>query len=700
MKNFKDLDLKLNYSSLNCDLINVLINPILEISTRYDRAVGFFSSTWLKEVSSGLSNFAYNNGKARIITSIELSENDWLSIQKGNENIENLIVSSVFDAVEELKTALEEKTLETLSLIVSKNIIDFRFGIPIGRLRGGIFHTKLFIFYDYFGNGIAVFGSQNDSLQATRNEETLNVFTSWDFGKEYFQIHQKNFEEKWNGNNDTLKTYKIPEVAKHIIIRARTDKSFIQSSKNKNESTLKKPLRDYQKNAIEKWKENNYKGLFEMATGAGKTFTSISAAKELLNENRELFFIILVPYQHLVEQWFEELKENDFDAICCYSINTKWFNQANILIKEFDLKIRKKVCLVATHDTAITDKFQRLVSKISFNWLLICDEVHGLGSKIRRKALFSSANYRIGLSATPSRWFDEEGSKIIEEYFTKTIIKYSLKDAIAEGNLTEYDYIPILVELNDDEISNYEELTKKIFNLLKFKNNDKNNSVKEQLEILCRKRAHIIGTAENKIPELIELVKKHIKENDSYTHNLFYCNPGEHRKVLKALSKAGLKVHEFVHTVSKDERIKVLNSFDKGEIQGLVAIKCLDEGVNIPSTQRAYILASTTNPREFIQRRGRILRLSPNKNVAYIYDFLIGPWDNFSSSFLLAKSLLKRELPRFLEFNDLSRRKNTVINIIYPFCKKYEMLKELYMEASEIYNNIIKEDYFFSSEEI
>lgn len=697
MRNFKDLNLKLSYSSLDSDLMKDLINPILEKSERYDRAVGFFSSTWLKEAATGLSNFACNNGKARIITSIQLSEEDWKSIEDGQQKIvDNIITNSIFSVVEELKNALEYKTLDILSLMVSNNILDFKFGIPIGRLQGGIFHTKLFLFYDKFNNGIAVFGSQNDSLQATKNEETLDVFTNWDFGKEYFLLHEKSFKEKWLGNNKTLKTYNIPEAAKHIIIRAKSipSKTFLI---NKVE---KKILKEYQNKAIQEWKNNSYKGLFEMATGSGKTFTSILAAKEIFNKDGKLFFVVLVPYQHLVEQWSDELKSEGFDPIHCYSANSKWFNQANTILSEFELQIISKVCIVATHDTAITPKFQKFINKISFDWLLIGDEVHGLGSKLRRKALFESAIYRIGLSATPSRWYDDEGTSIIQNYFIKTVIKYSLKDAIDEGSLTKYDYLPILTNLTDEETINYEEITIKISNLQRIKNQKKNQIIDKQLESLYRKRAKIIGGAENKVLELINLVKSHMKNNDDYSHNLFYCNPGEHRDVLKALSEIGLKVHEFVHNVPKNERMKILNSFDKGEIQGIVSIKCLDEGVNIPSTKRAYILASSTNPREFIQRRGRVLRNYPNKDVAYIYDFLVGPWDDFNGSFLVGQGLLRRELPRFLEFNELSRRKNSTISIINEFCKKYDMLNELYMKPWEIYNCLVKENSFLEGEVI
>ncbi len=326
--------------------------------------------------------------------------------------------------------------------------------------------------------------------------------------------------------------------------------------------------------------------------------------------------------------------------------------------------------------------------------LLIGDEVHGLGAEKQSISLFPSAVYRIGLSATPKRWYDEQGTERLNEYFKKTVMEYDLEDAINDKALTPYEYEPILIELNETEILNFEELSKKISALMCKKHKTKED--KEAIERYCIRRSRLLGKAESKIPELIKLVKGHKEATENngekYLHNLFYCAPGEHKQVLDALSNAGIKVHEFVAHVKPEVRKQVLDSFAKGEIEGIVAIKCLDEGVDVPATKRAYILASSTNPREFVQRRGRVLRQSKKtgKVKAYIYDFLIGPWSINNYSNQTAQALLRRELPRFSEFNSLNSNKYEIQEKIKYICSYFNLLNEIDMKPWDVYDTIMK----------
>lgn len=702
MFDFKDIRLKRTYSSIEDDLISEIINPLLGQSLRYDRAVGFFSSSWLKEVVDGLAIFAQKGGKARIVTSIKLSDEDWEAIQKGefgDFEIQSLIDKQIFSTIDELREAIKVETLATLSWMISQGILEFKFAIPTGKLKGGIFHTKSSLFYDSYNNGIAVFGSQNDSHQATLNEESLNVFTSWDFGKEYFNDHKEDFEKKWSGNSETLRTYNISEASRNKIVDAGSkyscpyirkvlDDKILQNNTNKD--SVKK-IREYQQRAIDNWIDNNYEGLFEMATGSGKTFTSISAASKLYELNGKICLVVLAPYQHLVTQWAEELEMFGFSPILCFKSSSEWQNIAYTELQKYKANIKNKVCFVATHSTSALNPFQEFVKTISSDWMLIADEVHGLGSKNRSIALFPSAKYRIGLSATPQRWFDEEGTERLINYFKKTIIEYGIEDAINAGALTRYEYTPVLIELNELELNRYEQLSNKI-GILSAKKS-RTQKEQEEFEFLCRQRAAVIGKAENKIPELVELVEQHRKEitdnGEKYLHNLYYCAPGEHKEVLKALSDIGVKVHEFVSDVPQKEREEILKAFTNGDIEGIVAIKCLDEGVDIPATKRAYILASSTNPREFVQRRGRVLRKSHGKNRAYIYDFFVGPWSLNQYSISTAQSLLRRELPRFSEFNSLNEKKYEAIKEVKYACEYFNMINEIDMKPWEVYNKII-----------
>lgn len=680
--NFKDLELQRTYSSLHCNLVDNLINPLLELSHCYDRAVGFFSSKWLKEVSIGMARFIAQKGQARIVTSIQISLKDWKSIHQGQMSIDDLITQTVAFTLSDLQRSLEDETLSILSWMVAKEIVDFRFAVPIGRLQGGIFHTKLALFYDQNENGIAVFGSQNDSEQANYNEETLNIFTSWGAEKEYFKDHERSFFEKWNGNNVTLKTYPIPEAAKILMIKGSKKtfspeealkfklfkKLFVPQKKISMPQNLQ--LRDYQKDAIESWKKNNHRGLFEMATGTGKTLTAITATVELYQLLGKLALIILVPYQHLVTQWKKELEKFHFKPICCYKKKDLWYHKANVAIREYKAGISDNICLVSTHKTSSLEYFKTIINRMPDDWLLLVDEVHHLGSEKYQASLFPEAKFRIGLSATPSRWYDYKGTKFIEDYFEKKVIEYGLAEAIEGEFLTPYEYTPILVELTDEELYDYEQLTMQIAQLY-----SKKDEEPELFKCLLLKRSKIVGGAISKVDTLENLVMQHQQqcEDDDkpYIHNLYYCNPGEHKEALMRISNLGIKVHEFVHTTPAQQRSKILEAFANGELQGLVAVNCLDEGVDVPVTKRAYILASTTNPLQYIQRRGRILRKFPGKYKALLYDFMVGPWTPKRYDKKIGKNLLDREISRFHEFNKLATNTYSNIEKIEDFCKYF-----------------------------
>lgn len=694
---FKSLQLNRTYNSTNVNIIKNVINDILKDTVKYDREVGFFSSSWLKEVAHGLSHFiGLNNGKARIITSIKLSEQDrevFYNSANVDEDIENRINQVIQNSIEDLEKQLEYDTLNILGTLVKSNILEFKFAIPVGSLQGGMFHSKISIFYDNENNHIVISGSQNDSYQASINEETVTLFTSFGEGKLYALDLIETFEKKWNNNIKNLKIYTLPETIKKNIIQLATDYSnfSIYTINNKKHMKQERILRDYQSEAIDEWTRNHYIGFFEMATGAGKTFTAISATKILYEKYSKIAMIVIVPYQHLAQQWIKELKDMDYKPIACFGSINLWENNLHNKINMYINGFEKKLCIVTLYASASRDEFQDIINTRlkNIDYLLIADEAHNTGSPMYRKTLFSSAKFRIGLSATPIRWYDDIGTNIIKDYFKKTVIEYPIERAIKENKLTPYYYEPILIDLTEDELEEFIELSDKISNLTII--NDKTEFDNELLKKLLIKRSMIIAKAENKKISLQKLVKEHIKkchENyEEYKYNIFYVANEQTKCITKILSDIGLKVHEFVGTMNMQERTSVIQSFSNGEIDGIVAIKCLDEGVDIPATKRAYILSSTTNPKEFIQRRGRILRIYSNKIRAYIYDFMVGPWkliNNVEDKYL--KKLLIRELPRFAEFNSCAENKARNRQLLASYCELYGFIDELDKTPYDIYN--------------
>ena len=698
---FKDLTIRHTYSSLEVDLVDDVIVPLLERSIQYDRGVGFFTSGWLKEAAKGLLGFVKQDGKARIITSPNLSEQDWNIIKSAESKRQDELVVriSIKNALNVLEKKLEWDTLAALAWLIHDGVLEFRFAVPQKNLSGGIFHSKLSIFTDFYGDGVVLHGSQNDSLQASVNEESFSTFCSWDDGEKWYREHCDRFNQIWENRYHNLRVIKVLEAEKEIIIR-NTEKlpcpypsmasPYVGIPAIKEKPSLKSliTLRDYQEEAIAEWINQNRSGIFEMATGTGKTIAAILAAVGVFQAEGRLALVVLVPYKHLVDQWVDELQKFGFKPITCYESVSVWKQAAADRIREFNARLIPHLCFVSTHQTASMPPFMKMLTRLHPPYLLIGDEIHELGASHYRKALTGQASWRIGLSATPDRWYDEEGTKVLRDYFGKTVIKYELDRAIREKALTPYFYYPEKIDLNQEEIEEYLRLTKLIAQL---SNNADDNNTK--VEGLLRRRADLIGRASGKILHLLQIVQQHRKicetEGGKFQHVLFYCNKGTHKEILAAISDIGIRVHEFVHDVPLRQRRRLLSAFSNGEIDGLVAIRCLDQGVDVPATRRAYILASSTNPREFVQRRGRILRKSNGKRFAVVHDFLVGPWNTIESfGRESARTLLLRELPRFAEFSLDAGNSQEARDAIWDIVVDLDLVSYLRKRPWEVYQEL------------
>ena len=302
--------------------------------------------------------------------------------------------------------------------------------------------------------------------------------------------------------------------------------------------------------------------------------------------------------------------------------------------------------------------------------------------------MIDSIHNRLGLSATPDRWFDDMGTDRLRKYFNKTVFEYDLKTAIQNGHLTRYDYHPIVVHLDTGELEEYVDLTRKISRLSTYSEEIERGSTLERLLI---KRSLILSRAQNKTPKLSELLKERRSKGD-IRHTLVYCAAGKNKEIISIIADLNIKVHDFVYDVPDKRRTEILSQFDKGDIETLVAIKCLDEGVDIPSTRAAYFLASTSNPREFVQRRGRVLRRSEGKKKAKIYDLIVMPNidnDGFDETYDKAlMSIISKEIPRFAEFSDNAENKYEAREIIAPYLKKYDLEYLMDKLPYEIYNDL------------
>lgn len=701
----KDLNLLPVYDSSEHDLIRELQVPLLKNSIDYLRGVGFFTSGWLKIASEGVATLIENGGKARIIISPIMEKGDWEALQVGEDARHNIELKDLLESkINDLRDSLEKDVLNALAWMISDEVLEFRFAVPHKLENIGIYHDKLGLFRDNTGNTVAIHGSLNDSIQGSLNGEAFSVFSSWIEGQApYLQKHVERLEALWENGNSQFKVCRLPDAIKEKIISLRSSSTRpynLANNSNKILISINKPycpkeLYPYQLSAIRSWKNASCRGIFEMATGTGKTVTALSAAVDKHDELGKLAIIILVPYLHLLEQWEKNCREFGFNPVLCSGNHGRWQIDVKSKIQDFNLGSTSNLCIIAVHMTATSERFHNAISKlISKNTMLIGDEAHGLGSKDMRNALISIADMRLGLSATPRRWFDDEGTGVIFSYFGQTCYELTLDQAIGTY-LTEYYYFPQLVCLTKSEAIEYETYTTRISMLAKSSENDLASS--ENLKRLLIQRARIIGSAQNKLPKLIDLLNQLISKDrlsGRITKDiLIYCAPGTHRDILQSVSKLGLICHEFVHDVSLSERERLLDKFSKGEIQVLVAIKCLDEGIDVPSTRTAFILASSTNPREFVQRRGRILRKYEGKSEAIIYDFIVSPP---TERFILKKdsdiSILKREMPRFVEFASSARNQFEARAVIRDILNNYEMLNLLDEKPWDVYHNLNQTD--------
>ena len=680
----RELSLQYEYRSDGANLVKDFYTPCLRNATRYCRAVAYFTSNGLALNVKGLSTFIRHGGQMNLVTGPKLMSDDIEAIRRGYDAKEKNIDSSLDCDFEKIS----HDRLMLLTWLIAHGHLDIKIACPSDSRTTyphAIYHEKTGVFLDSNNNAVVFSGSSNETVGGLlSNFESIDVHCSWDDTQERVQQKVDNFKRLWNNNTDKLEVIDfLTAVAEDVLIHQTVYKTGQVETTDKLEIIeqtvpyLPKDivLRKYQSEAIDAWFENGCRGLWEMATGTGKTITALSALAKLREEKEHLFVVVACPYQHLVDQWYEEAIRFGFEPILAYKNSATWVNRLNTALVRYNYGVRNIVCTITTQTTFITETMQKLLSKLKRGAVLVADEVHHLGAKRSRERLTDVFNYRLGLSATPNRWFDASGTTALKTYFGDTVYEFSLDKAIKMGYLCPYHYHPHLVELTDDEFEAYEHLTERISKLY---HQVKSGEISEVLERLLIKRATLLNRAENKLTKLAELLTD---KTDSLHHTLFYCALGRIIPVLELLTNLGLRVAKFTAEESVTERQELLKMFASGHLQALVAMKCLDEGVDVPSTRTAYILASSSNPKEFIQRRGRILRQSPGKEHAEIHDLIAVPPIDYqqypTSTFRTERKIIARELERFNEFAGMALNKFEARDKIWELAKNYDLLGTL-----------------------
>lgn len=697
---FRTLDIKPEYRTFSQDIVKEFYIPVLSQAVLYQRAVGFFSSSVLIDISKGICELVKNGGKIELIVSPKLSEEDIQAIDRGYKNREKVIEESLLQEMKEPESFIEEERLSLLSHLIERGILDIKVAIMWDHATIGMYHEKVGILYDQDGNKIAFSGSMNESTTALSiNYECIDVFCSWEEEKRVLN-KEIGFKSLWGNKVNNLKVIEFPKVCLDKLKcyqkdQIRLDIDEIELDEQQEDDGMpcipkNVSLYEYQLNAISKWHENGFKGIFDMATGTGKTYTALGALTKLSKVvNNNLFVIIICPYTHLVTQWLEDVEAFNVNPIVAFTggPNKYWKRELELTIANMNLNQQRFGCLLTTNKTFSSKFVQDQISKSKSEILLIADEVHNLGATVLQKALNEKIKYRLGLSATLERHRDIEGTKVLNEYFGEKCIEYGLERAIEEGYLTRYYYYPIVTYLDEDELLIYRDLTKKIAKCY-ITDSKGNKKLNELGELLALKRARIVSAAKEKLVKLKELMQGCKDES----HLLIYCGDSRlleneefttkqiDRVCNMLIQELGITCARFTYTENSAERAMIKSEFEKGDyFKALVAIKCLDEGVNIPCIKKAFILSSSTNPKEYIQRRGRVLRKAKGKEYAYIYDFITLPRRLEVVEGLREEekqediTLIEKELVRIREFANLSENFYESYSIMKKIEEKYNI---------------------------
>ena len=662
---------------------DVLI-PCFQSATHVDCMMGFFSSEILVSLAPGLATFINCADESlRLIISPLLRPEDKAAIAEGIASVEDIVNATLEDFVV-TENAIAQHTLKCLSWMLRHGRVE----IKIALMKDALFHPKVWLFHEG-DDVIAAHGSSNMTYAGIeKNIEQLSISKSWEDANQFY-ITEKlcgQFKQFWTNYDEGCTVIPIPQAIKENLLKTYnadippTEDDFHTLYKQATDSIKEssttygfgKPSRpsftipshlefeegdfEHQGRAITAWCESGYQGILEMATGSGKTIAAMICAHRLYEKEKPLLIVVAAPYIPLIQQWCDEISSFGLKAV-----NLTKFSgakgQAHELIKigkRLQYKISDVEVVVVSHKRLCNDTFKSTIKKFDCKTLLIADEVHNLGSEGFITDPPHFFDYRLGLSATPIRQYDEEGTEQLFEFFGPIVFQFTLEEAIGPC-LVAYEYYVHPVELTEDEMDEWYALTERIGKNAWRQEEDPDD---EYLMKLLRDRRALLENAKNKIAALEEVLLRENLRKLRYT--LIYTSdkaPQQLKDVNALLNKHGVLFHQltYAETGNSEKTNQIIKSFQEGTLRVLTAKRVLDEGVNIPEIEKAFILASTTVERQWIQRRGRLLRTcsKTGKTHSEIHDFIALPpdLDNIDTR---ARALIESELKRIQAFARLA----------------------------------------------
>ena len=666
MGNLAELTLQTSYHKGRDDIAVAFYLPCMRRALEYDRAVGFFRSTAFIIAWPALPDFVQRGGRIRVLCSQVLARDDIDALEEGYSARVDDSLAARF--LEEVRSLLRDEVLHeparVLAALVASRIVDLQIAVlretEVRAASGRIFHDKLGIFRDGSGNLVIFKGSMNETwtgLAADGNLESIDVAASWMGARdlERARTEEAYFADLWSNRYPTLTIRPFPEVARNELEQAAdpdweasVDRLLQRPAKEQPGDARGRSLRPHQAAGLASWAANDRRGILAFATGSGKTFTAVTAIRQAIAEHNEIV-VVVVPDQVLFNQWYKELDETTADLQVRILRAGAGYNNWRDSLRLWTSPGDQPRVVLATVQTAATDDFrQRLAA--GTHLMLVADEVHRLGSPHHRQLLDDRLfGARLGLSATPERAGDVTGTAALLSFFHGVLEpRYTLADAVRDGVLTRYFYRPHTVLLSDDEASEWRTLTAEIGQLRgRVAGGDQTVGLEDRLQRLFIKRARVVKHAAAKVPLAVEVLSTEQKRGQRW---IVYCEDlNQLNAVSQALLARGIQNMPF-HSQMEGDREETLRWLERrGGV--VVAIKCLDEGVDIPSVTHALILASSKNPREFIQRRGRVLRTAPKKALAYVHDAIVlPPKGGATDAERTADPITAGELARAVEF--------------------------------------------------
>ena len=696
---------KQKYFSPRDDIAEQVLIPAVSNCEKFDCMSGYFSASFLRELAPGLSQYLVNSdAPLRLLVSNEISTQDQQALLDGitENSIAYDIVRSAFEDESNLEDALVRHSKECLAYLVSKD----RLQIKVVIKKKGMFHIKQYHFF--YDDDVAVLsGSANATgFGMAVNDEQLFLQRSWNSPEDLTTCEEdvKYFEELWVGRADSV-TVELDTAFKKELFRNyqqvigppssddyyRALEADTTKSERVSNSSFQIPSKlvwetgsfKHQGDAVRAWEQAGRLGILAMATGAGKTLTSLIAAKRLSDELPRLMILIAVPTRPLLKQWEQDVLAFGLRPYVAEAGSS--LDHLKAIDRKFhslDLDQSNVEVAIVTLNLLKNEKMKELISRNSENVLLIADEVHNLGTESFTSAP-PSVKYRLGLSATPERQYDADGTYILFKYFGDVVFTFSLEEAIGVC-LVPYEYHIHEVNLSPDEMEIYVDLSEKIRKAFVIEGGGTDSLSNPRIQRLLEQRARVLESAENKLHELKRLIEASGIEN--VRHTLIYCtdkDPDQLLGVNEILIELGIRFHQVTDEESSD-RAKlgaILDQFQKGNIKVLTAKRILDEGFNIPQIAVAYILASNTVERQWTQRRGRVLRKCDEikKDHAIIHDFIAVPPENLEGDPDAAR-IVERELKRANEFARICRNKNTM-NDPYIIIRELENRFLIFMQG-------------------